>query len=517
MLKFSTISISLALFVSGLALSLPAQATTYSTVTVRIETPDNTIFSDVVYVADDGCMVTDSAGIEHTITQAVALCALEAAAQNGDFEYTVDDSNYGLYLSAIKNSEATATEYWLFDINYQAATAGVTEVVVTNGDHVLFKYGNYPNTALKLSSRRTQVIAGQKIRGQVQIFNDITQAFEPLANAVVYIADGITRTTNANGRFSFTTTSTDTLQIYAEADGYARSNTLTLPVFARNMQRRVLVPATLQAMAELGGANLLNQELDLIAVTEWAAIGLASTKQVSSVIKDTVLSYEPSSNSQAATTEIARHILALIAVGENPRNTNGINFIERLQATEHNNQYGSVDYVHDDIFAGLALLASGESAQSEVVKLAVTAASAGMNSDGGVSYAVAINTSDVDTTAYYIQLLQAVGGHNKPLRKATHYLTHQQNLDGGFGYSNHSVSNASSTAVALQALGERGLVLARNKRTGFNFLEAVQRDNGAFQYDLHDTTASLETLNTAYALSALMFTKLVESSNDSRS
>lgn len=511
MSKFSIFATSLVLALAGFVLSAPVQAATYIPVTVRIETPDETIYNDTVYVADTGCTVTDSAAVEHQLTQPVAACALEAAAIAGDFKYTLDDSSYGLYLSAIKKIVATDTDYWLFDVNYQMASVGVADAVLTEGDDVLFTYGAWPNSPLQLTTRKKQVTVGQRFSARLQVYNDITAVFEPLANATVYFSDGTTKTTNAAGRVSYKPTATGTVTFYAEVDGYTRSNTGIVTVFARNRTHQVLVPATLTAMANKGADFLLSEinETGMIggsqAITEWSAIALAATHNVNDVITKTVLAYEPTVND--GTTELARHILALVAIGQDPMNTNGVDYVARLKQTEHNNQFGSVDFVNDDIFAGLALLASGEAVDSQYVQYAVNAASAGINNDNGVSYAVALNTSDVDTTGYYLQLLQAVGGHGKVRTQAMRYLIHQQNLDGGFGYSEHSASNSSSTAVALQALGEFGFVIARNKRTGFNFLDSVQRNTGAFQYGTVEGQ-SVEQLNTAYAIPALVFQKL---------
>lgn len=483
-----------------LAAATPVAATNYIQTTVRIETADDTIYSGDVYIADDGCTVQDVDGVKHKITGAKAVCALEEAATLGGFEYVLEDSSYGLYLTTVDEQTADAVDYWSFFVNYTSASVGVAEYDLVDGDSMILSLGGYPNSALELVVPAKELLAGNKLVVRVKADG------AALEGATVHF-NNQTDTTDAFGKASFKPNQTSSLDVYVyvEADGYTRSVTSTIRVVPKHSANVAVSDAEQSAMVSsaadyLAGAIDENGLLEgSQSVTDWAVISLAAASQDTSALVDAVVSYDPKLSADYATGELARHILALEALGLDAHDSNGVDYVARLLKTKTNSQFGDEAFVNDDIFAGLALLAAGVAVDDADVQRAVQAAKDSVNTDGGVSYAVALDTSDVDTTAYFIQLLDAAGQDGKVKQAAVRYLKEQQNLDGGWGYDDHGVSNASSTSVALQALHK---TVRKNHRSGYNFLVSVQKPNGRFVYDV-DGSYSYETLNSAYAMMAL--------------
>lgn len=465
-----------------ISLATPVWATDYTQTTVRIETAADTIFNGEVYVADSGCTVTDSAGVAHDVAGAVALCALNEAATLGGFDYVLQDSSFGLYLTEIDGQAATDTAYWSFFVNYTSATVGLAEYELENGDEMILSLGGYPNSALELRLPVKEVLVGEKVVVRIKADG------QPVAGATVHFNQQ-TKTTDHLGKASFKPNHTTSIDLYAEADGYTRSTTTTVRVVEKNNKNITLSSAQEQNMIDEAAQYLISQTDTSQSVTEWMAIGLAAAGQDTSTLTEAVVGYDPTITDDYAMTEIARHILVLAALGQDASV-----YVTRLGKADDD-----AAFVNDNIFAGLALLASGVSADDDDVQAAITAAKQAINIDGGVSYAIAETISDVDTTAYFVQLLTAAGAEGKVRENAIQYLKNQQNLDGGWGYSDHGLSNASSTAVALQTLTE---TVRRNHRSGYNFLVNVQKPNGRFVYD-QAGSYSYETLNTAYALLAL--------------
>lgn len=467
------------LFVS---LATPVLATDYTQTTVRIETADDTIFNGDVYVADSGCTVTDRDGAEHEVDGAAALCALNEAATLGGFDYVVQDSSYGLYLTEVDGQTATDTDYWSFFVNYTAATVGLAEYELENGDEMILSLGGYPNSALELRVPVKEVLVGEKVVVRIKADG------QPVVGATVHFNQQ-TKTTDHLGKASFKPQNATAADVYVEMDGYTRSTTTTVRVVEKKNKNITLSSAQEQNMIDEAAQYLMSQTDTSQSVTEWIAIGLAAAGQDTSALTDAVVNYDPKLTDDYAMSEIARHILALEALGQDTSV-----YVTRLGKADDD-----AAFVNDNIFAGLALLASGVPADDDDVQAAITVAKQAINTDGGISYAISETVSDVDTTAYFVQLLTAAGAEGKVRDNAIQYLKDQQNLDGGWGYSDHGLSNSSSTAVAVQALTE---TVRTNHRSGYNFLVSVQKPNGRFVYDVNGSY-SYETLNTAYALMAL--------------
>ncbi|MBI2416155.1 MAG: hypothetical protein HYV33_05875 [Candidatus Kerfeldbacteria bacterium] len=507
-------------FLFNLLLAAPvaAQATTYTSVTMRIEAPDDTVYNDTVYIADDGCTVTDNSGAEHDIIGPKAICALAAAAGAGDFSYELIDSDYGLYLNGINDDTGSASDYWSFAVDYVLASVGLADYDLTEGQAVLLSYGGYPNTPLQLTVEKKQLYTKQRLVARVTKYNDTTATFEPAAGIAVLFGNH-QRITNQAGKASFHPQQpTEAFTIVASAAGYSQSNSAEVRVYQHHQSTQTILRTEREQLAQTGMAYLLDNASDSQSITEWSAVAYGALltaglkTEVNATVQAAVLASQPTVSDGAST--LARHILALQALKIDARAADGIDYVARLKKTESNNQFGSVDFVNDDIYAGLALLAAGEAYTSPALATALQAAKAGINADGGASYAVSLPTSDVDTTAALVQLYAAVQGEddstgvytNVARQAAVRYLLEQQNYDGGWGYANHDDSNTSSTALAVQGLAasqHAPRLIMKNKRTGYNFLENQQRTSGAFQYNTAGD-ASVESLNTAYAVPALL-------------
>jgi hypothetical protein len=94
------------------------------------------------------------------------------------------------------------------------------------------------------------------------------------------------------------------------------------------------------------------------------------------------------------------------------------------------------------------------------------------NHDGGFSFAVRGDPSDVDDTAAAIEALVAAPAPRGVLARAERYLAAQEDADGGFPLEPGGSSNAQSTAWAVQALvavgasPQRALAYLRDRLAG---------------------------------------------------
>ncbi len=500
--------------------AVPAGATTYTAVDVRILATGSTEHESTVYVSSDGCTVQDSTGTEHVITGDAALCALNQVAQQTQQELELMYyDGFGLLLNAYAGHTADMSNYWLYYVNYQSPAVGLAEYDLEDGDELLLTYGGFElplRLALDKTHRRTNGSITATVDYYMTDWMTGEGSYMPMQGATVYVGDQMV-TTDELGQAQLLLDTAGTYTVYADAEGFVPTVQQTVYAYRQHQ--------TLQHVGKKKRKKLVNQGTEYLlsfmddyglvegsqSLTEWSAMAFAAAKKKNKKLFNAVRSYTPTAES--GTTELARHIMALEAIGEDARDHQGVNYVKRLKNTMENDQFGSELYCNDDIFAVLALVAADEPLSSSAVQQSVTYSLECQNQDGGVSYAVD-GASDMDTTAAWLQMAAQLKGKKKqhgialkaPRFAAVQYIRVNQNPDGGWGYVEGAASNTSTTAWVLQALRARGhqaKAMTTNNRNGFHFLQSAQRTaSGAFQYDVQNTN-SVETLNTAYSILAL--------------
>ena len=119
------------------------------------------------------------------------------------------------------------------------------------------------------------------------------------------------------------------------------------------------------------------------------------------------------------------------------------------------------------------------------------------NGDGGFSFAVRGDPSDIDDTAAVLEALAVASAPAAPLARARDYLERQQDRDGGFPLQPGGASNSQSTAWAVQGLVATGGPIRR----ALGYLDARTAGSGAVQYAAG--VAQTPVWVTAEALAAL--------------
>jgi prenyltransferase beta subunit len=143
-------------------------------------------------------------------------------------------------------------------------------------------------------------------------------------------------------------------------------------------------------------------------------------------------------------------------------------------------------------FAILALRA----ARAGGVSAAAVWLARAQNGDGGFSFGVRGDPSDVDDTAAALEALSAASAPADVLARARAYLLASENRDGGFPQQPGGASNAQSTAWAVQALVA---VRAATQRP-LAYLRARLTSSGAVRYAAGQTLTPVWV--TAEALAA---------------
>ena len=222
-----------------------------------------------------------------------------------------------------------------------------------------------------------------------------------------------------------------------------------------------------------------------VSLTEWAAMGLraagrspGSARRPGGRTMTTYLAHHAGSWRNAFALE--RGILAVVAVGRNPRSFADRNLVTALRARISPD--GVIGATQNSTYWGvIALRAAGVPAPQG--SLAVIRG--GQRSNGGYSWSATAGPDSDDTSAA-VMALRAAGQScaGRSVAHAFDYLATAQTASHGYALLPGSSANSQSTSWAIQARHTCGL---RN-RQALAWLHARQLPSGAYNYQPGVTT-----------------------------
>jgi iron complex transport system substrate-binding protein len=180
------------------------------------------------------------------------------------------------------------------------------------------------------------------------------------------------------------------------------------------------------------------------------------------------------------TAETAKMVLTIVAVGEDPYNFEGTDFVASLKAKqESSGSFG--DHIYTTNWAVMALAATGEDTSAATNWL-----TGQQNADGGFGWTPGAE-SDCDDTASAVEALMAAGtSPSSPvIAKAVAYFRNAQAANGGFNYGGSSAANTASDAWVIQALvaaGENPATWTKEGKSPVDHLLSAQADEGYFKW-----------------------------------
>jgi hypothetical protein len=142
-----------------------------------------------------------------------ALEIVEHGADPCGYTYQIQQSSLGPYLISINGETASGTAGWLYRVNWISPNVGANQYQLTEGDEVLWYFGEYTDSPLKLTLSVNQIEPNSQVTATVEYYNAGT--WLPADQAVVY-AGSANYQTNGSGQAVFTFSQTGTYQIYAE-------------------------------------------------------------------------------------------------------------------------------------------------------------------------------------------------------------------------------------------------------------------------------------------------------------
>ncbi|MDQ5970569.1 MAG: hypothetical protein QG603_346, partial [Patescibacteria group bacterium] len=226
--------------------------------------------------------------------------------------------------------------------------------------------------------------------------------------------------------------------------------------------------------------------------SDWVAIAYGAAN-VTGSSRDALLAYLKNNiESGAFLTDKERRIMALLALGENPYDFVGMNYIASIIKEFDGQQFGDSALVNDDIFALMALLGSGYDQNDDIIDKTVLYILAKQEADGSW-------TKSVDMTAAAIQALKPLSLNSEEisriLDKAEQYMVSKQADDGGFG-------SVYSTAWASQAMTVMNKNWIKNNNMPLDYLAKQQATDGAAVAQVESVASRIWA--TSYAIPAVL-------------
>ncbi len=209
--SFTPISTAYAVIaLAGKSLPVASFAPQHTTVSYRIEGS-----------RDPVCTGTAALGPQRTN----ALDIIPAAASACGFTYEIAQTSYGPYLKTINSDTAQGRKGWLYRVNWALPNVGAADYTLTPDDEVLWYYGEYEQSPLRLSASATHLDSGQTAQVTIQQFNN--NSWNPSTATVYGGSEPIVA--NAQGEAAIAL-SDGVWTIWAEADSAIRSNRVALTI-----------------------------------------------------------------------------------------------------------------------------------------------------------------------------------------------------------------------------------------------------------------------------------------------
>lgn len=205
------------------------------TIDVRVEGQSQNIWSGSVTVTESWITATNSGKTYH-LEDPTALGALDEASQAGGFPYETTDEYGSLYVTSINGEEAQGMSGWMYRVDYYSpGWTGMAEFILSETtppdpphQEVLFYYGELGMLPLKIEVDKTEVAISEQFTATVTQYSDDTNTWSPCDGATVHADQNCA--TEADGAVDITIDADMTLNIYAEKDGFIRSNKVTVTV-----------------------------------------------------------------------------------------------------------------------------------------------------------------------------------------------------------------------------------------------------------------------------------------------
>ncbi len=201
---------------------------------------------------------TNSTICDTDVSGDTALALMENAASECGYSYNITQESFGPYLRAINDEVAQGLSGWLYFVNNISPVVGAADYILSEGDEVLWYFGEWGWMPTRLNVDQTEIDPGQTLNVSVQYFNG--SDWLPLPQARIKI-NNQERLVDGSGQLMLNIYENGVYQIYVDSPGYVRSSQITVTVGDTVSQ-----PVGLQVEIDQTGGGVIGGEAIALVV-----------------------------------------------------------------------------------------------------------------------------------------------------------------------------------------------------------------------------------------------------------
>lgn len=475
-----------------------------SLVQLNIRSGDTILYSKTLsFEADDSVIIADDAGAEATVPNASFLGFLYGVDTKTDAFEISSFTYFSLYDSLLLNCidspslNEPACHNWKYAVNGSLPGVGMDSYTLTGGEQIYLFFGDYH----RLNMSTSTVTKDTTFTVNAESYDYTNDTWKTLTKGSIEITQPNpdsawspfvrdTGTLDDTGQATFNLSATGTYAASVLGDYYFPSISFTVieeaqdetsdsedndpspgdngPTNSSKLVSETTINETIAAI--LSYIRSVQNETGAVEsddVTDWIAMAFGSQ----GIYADKVASgersllhalhdYKPTADTELnACAAYPRHVLAYLAAGIDSGEPVVQGYIERIKTECHtDNLYGQPG-INDDMFALLALLATGTDIDDEVVKTTFNTILADQRSSGAFTWN---GGAAPDATGGALNALKYADSKGMSVESTVYanaktYLKSNQSADGGWGFDGETSSDINTTSwvmMGINALGE---------------------------------------------------------------
>jgi hypothetical protein len=509
--------IFLAILFTGFLVKIEKISADSTDINLTIRNGNDAIFSGAIPLPPVGSTTLADIDLNSHDVDARSVLSIMHIADTLSDDFSISNLTYfssfgSLYLNCITLNSGKYCDDWQYVVNDIYPFVGMDQNILSGGENLFIYYG--PQTKISLSSDSINTSENLTVKAQGYDYKNnlwiartgvtagLTQPNPSDPWSPIEIS---TSPVDANGEAVFSSISAGLYNVGIKEDFYFPTKPLTVvttpyvnggsSVEVQKKEKIIIEEEKVFDIEKALNFLSLQQKTDgsfgESMYTDWATIAFASSSTHKEETLKLVKYFSSNKFLGNNLTDFERHAMALLALGMNPYDTNGENYIKKITNEFDGVQFGDPVLENDDIFALIVLENAGFTKDDKIISATIDFILSKQKQNGSFG-------ESIDMTGAGIQALSPFKQEEKiknALEKARNFLKENQEANGGW-------KNVSATAWAINgliAIGENPLNWKVGENTPFDYIAKNQDTDGGIK----NTNLKNKIWETAYAIVAL--------------